>query len=213
LGEVSRTMGRSLSLFAGDIVKELNKAFKSPDVRVRLVVLRTFDGFVTGLGSAAKDGFKDISKCIRAAFGDKVVEINVAGAVCAAGFARAASWLQTNDLEAMVVSGVKALENSNYSFRRACAAFLGTLLASCHDDDTWHGVKSTKRPSEDDVVGLLSNGFLRGALSMRWDQGCALELVPRSEWLTLSMRGHFLSQVPAVTFSLKDLLHKWCGWG
>lgn len=48
-----------------------------------------------------------------------------------------------------------------YILRRALARLLGTVLSSCHIEETWRGMKSSKRPSADDLAGMLSVCFLK----------------------------------------------------
>eukprot|EP00041_Stephanoeca_diplocostata_P038665 m.1540274 g.1540274 ORF g.1540274 m.1540274 type:complete len:1737 (+) comp25248_c0_seq2:948-6158(+) len=75
------------------------------------------------------------------------------------------TWIQTNELDSAVLAALRSFENSNYHIRRAVARFLGTLMSSCQQSETWEGVKASRRPSADDLKGILSSGFAKGGSS------------------------------------------------
>lgn len=138
------------------------KACKSSlDVQVRTTAMRTFQHVVAGLGDGAQSGFKDIFKCVKSSLTDSELEIRVAGAECGTAMAGNTNWLQTNELETSLTAALKGLEASSYLLRTRVAQFIGTLLASCHDDDTWRRVKK-KRPTGAEVSAMLHKGFILG---------------------------------------------------
>ena len=162
LGGLGRALGRSMLLFLADIVKELVRAFKSTDIRVRMTVLRAFEGLVAGLGAAAAPVMKDIFKCVKSALADKLIDVRVCGASCALEMATGTSWLQTTELEGVVTAVLKSLEGSSYQLRRVCAQVLGAVLVGALDQAIWRNVKASKRPTAADLNQMLATGFVRG---------------------------------------------------
>lgn len=155
---VVTALGRALSPFVGDIVKELSRALKSNVDEHRLAVLQTFQLLIR---AASNREYKDLFKCIKAGLLDKSTEVRVAAADCATAMAKDTNYLQTAELDGVVAAALKSLENSTYQVRRSTAMLFGALLSSALDDDTWRGVKSSKRPGIDDLLGLLAAGFLK----------------------------------------------------
>eukprot|EP00041_Stephanoeca_diplocostata_P038668 m.1540340 g.1540340 ORF g.1540340 m.1540340 type:complete len:215 (+) comp25248_c0_seq5:141-785(+) len=59
----AKSLGRAISPFASDVVKELGKAFKSPELHLKLVVLQTVREIVLGLGSGVGTGYVYAKMC------------------------------------------------------------------------------------------------------------------------------------------------------
>jgi hypothetical protein len=159
IGAAATVVQRALFPFIADIIKELLKAFKSSDPSVRTTAMRTFERIAAGLGDAS-GASKDMFKCIKASLGDKALEVRTAGVECALALAKESNWLQTTELENSLTAALKGLEDSSYLHRTRTAQFIGTILASCYDDDIWR--KAKKRPTNAEVVGMLHTGFIKG---------------------------------------------------
>eukprot|EP00039_Didymoeca_costata_P007296 m.98322 g.98322 ORF g.98322 m.98322 type:complete len:1851 (+) comp13631_c1_seq1:176-5728(+) len=162
VGAVALTLGRALTLFIADIIRELVKVFKSQEVRIRIAVFQTFTSILNGLGSGVLNHCKDMYKCIGKGLQDKNMNIRVCSVSCAMALVSNCNWLQINELESCCAVTMKSLEHSTYRLRRVVAPFLGKLFSSSLDNETWTGAKTSKRPSEDDINQLILSGFIKG---------------------------------------------------
>ena len=82
---------------------------------------------------------------------------------CGLELAQHSSFLYTNELDSVSNHCLRALEGSSYEVRCSVSKFLGTLLSLTQNPLPCHLRGKVKPPGLDDVLQILSNGFVRGA--------------------------------------------------
>lgn len=70
--------------------------------------------------------------------------------------------MYTSELESMMSACFRALDGSNYDVRVCVAQLLGTLTAMTQDPKAGSG--KGKKISLEEVLSLMSGGFLRGGI-------------------------------------------------
>lgn len=83
---------------------------------------------------------------------------------CTLGLLKHASGLYTAELESMVSTCLKALEGSNYDVRICISQLLGSLMAITQQPQQAGNAKSRKPVTMEEVLSLMSGGFLRGGM-------------------------------------------------
>lgn len=64
----------------------------------------------------------------------------------------------------MVSTSLKALEGSNYDVRICVSLFLGTLMAATQQPPSGGSSKGKRLVTLEEVLSLMSGGFLRGGI-------------------------------------------------
>jgi hypothetical protein len=119
-----------------------------------------------GLGSSASFAHKDILKLARSHLGDKSLPVRSAAAKCCLELSNHSLIIYTSELDGVVTNCLKALDGSSYDVRSNVAGLLGTLVAKSQQQKNPASVQTkgkVKWPSLDEVLGLMSNGFLKGS--------------------------------------------------
>lgn len=81
---------------------------------------------------------------------------------CALELINSAPFIYTTELENMMSTCFRALDGSNYDVRVCVAQLLGTLTAMTQDPKAGSG--KGKKISLEEVLSLMSGGFLRGGI-------------------------------------------------
>eukprot|EP00051_Salpingoeca_urceolata_P012348 m.153102 g.153102 ORF g.153102 m.153102 type:complete len:1919 (+) comp17457_c0_seq2:51-5807(+) len=158
--QLSLKLGRMLSPFAPDALQSCYKLFRSAEPPAKQAILSC----LAAMSSAGLAQPKDFNKtCIRAGLVDKALPVRTAAAMCGATVAGSSNYLQTAELDYTFTAAIKSLENSDYQLRQATASFVGVLLASTLQGETWQGVKGGRPLSFDDIANMLNTAFVKGA--------------------------------------------------
>ena len=116
---------------------------------------------MAGMGQAASSSHRDIFKAIKHGMIDRVMAVRSASAACLKSMIKHAPFLFTTELETVFSLCFRSFEGSNYDVRSTVAHVLAYLCSI-----TQTSVSPTSKPirlaSLDEVLNLLSSGFLRG---------------------------------------------------
>ncbi|CAB1331150.1 unnamed protein product [Coregonus sp. 'balchen'] len=150
LGALYEQLGRLLVNTFKETLANLLKAMKSAEI-------------LRGLGVSAVPCHRDIYKATRVCLTDRSMAVRCVAAKCLLELQREAVFLWTSELENVATLCFRAFEGSNYDVRVAISKLLGTLLATAVEpkQPTAHR-QGSRRSSLEEVMDLLTGGFLRG---------------------------------------------------
>uniref|UniRef100_A0A8C7DR91 HEAT repeat-containing protein 5A n=1 Tax=Oncorhynchus kisutch TaxID=8019 RepID=A0A8C7DR91_ONCKI len=161
LGALYEQLGRLLVNTFKETLANLLKAIKSAEGRYEIML--SVEKILRGLGVSAMPCHRDIYKATRACLTDRSMAVRCAAAKCLLELQREAVFLWTSELENVATLCFRAFESSNYDVRVAISKLLGTLLATAVEpkQPTAHR-QGSRRSSLEEVMDLLTGGFLRG---------------------------------------------------
>lgn len=164
LGALFEQLGRTLVGSFKDTVTNLLKAMKSAESQGRYEIMLSLEKILRGLGVSAVPCHRDVYKAARTCLTDRSMAVRCAAAKCLLELQREAAFLWTSELENVATLCFRALEGSNYSVRVSVAKLLGTLLAAAVEPRQPAAPRQggRGRNSLEEVMDLLSGGFLRG---------------------------------------------------
>lgn len=121
------------------------------------------------MGGAASALHRDVFKAIKHGLADRVSLVRCNAIACLKEMLNYASFLYTTEVENVFSLSFRALDASNYESRRAISKLLGHLVAitqqaSGQPNNVNNSKSSRSPPSLDEVLTLLSAGFVRGNL-------------------------------------------------
>ncbi|XP_028994426.1 HEAT repeat-containing protein 5A isoform X2 [Betta splendens] len=171
LGSLYAQLGRMLGGSFKDTLANLLKAMKSAESQGRYEIMLSVERILRGLGPGAVSGHRDIYKAARMCLTDRSLAVRCAAAQCLLELQREASFLSTSELENVATLCFRAFEGSNCDVRVCVARLLGSLLAGAvqppqpppQPPQPNDSRQAGRGPSSlEDVMDLLSGGFLRG---------------------------------------------------
>uniref|UniRef100_A0A8C7W8N1 HEAT repeat-containing protein 5A n=1 Tax=Oncorhynchus mykiss TaxID=8022 RepID=A0A8C7W8N1_ONCMY len=165
LGALYEQLGRLLVNTFKETLANLLKAIKSAESQGRYEIMLSVEKILRGLGVSAVPCHRDIYKATRACLTDRSMAVRCAAAKCLLELQREAVFLWTSELENVATLCFRAFESSNYDVRVAISKLLGTLLATAVEPKQPTGGGSgpgSRRSSLEEVMDLLTGGFLRG---------------------------------------------------
>ncbi|XP_052275904.1 HEAT repeat-containing protein 5B-like isoform X2 [Dreissena polymorpha] len=162
LGGIYEKMGRMTGRSYEETVQALIKSLKSAESQCRGETMLTLEKVVQGLGSAGVNSFKDVYKAAKVAMTDRAMAVRTAAAKCMYQLVNEAPFMSTTELETVVSLCFRSLDGSNYDARYAVAEMLGNLCATALNPKPGTTPAKAKLVKLEDVLGLLSTGFLRG---------------------------------------------------
>ncbi|KAM7403791.1 hypothetical protein PAMA_004293 [Pampus argenteus] len=166
LGTLFEQLGRMLVGSFKDTLANLLKAMRNAESQGRYEIMSTVEKILRGLGVSAMPCYRDIYKAARTCLTDRSMSVRCAAAKCLLELQREAVFLWTSELENVATLCFRAFEGSNYNVRVSVAKLLGTLLAAAVEprQPTAPRQGGRSRISLEEVMDLLSGGFLRGGV-------------------------------------------------
>ncbi|XP_035264123.1 HEAT repeat-containing protein 5A isoform X7 [Anguilla anguilla] len=164
LGSIYEQLGRLLGNTFSESVGNLLKAMRNAESQGRYEIMQSLQRILRGLGMSAVSCHRDIYKAARVCLTDRSMAVRCAAAECLLELQREALFLWTSELENVATLCFRAFEGSNYDVRVAISKLLGTLLAAAILPRQ-ATVPQQKRTSLEEVMQLLTGGFLRGGAS------------------------------------------------
>ncbi|XP_048863459.1 HEAT repeat-containing protein 5B isoform X5 [Brienomyrus brachyistius] len=166
VGAFYEKMGRILGSSFPDTINNLLKALKSAESQGRGEILLSLQKVLSGLGGAAASCHRDIYKNARSLLTDRSMAVRCAAAKCLLELQNEAVFMWTTELENVATLCFKALEGSNYGVRVAVSKLLGTVMATALMPKQAAIMRqNVKRATLEEVLELMSTGFLRGGSS------------------------------------------------
>lgn len=163
LGALYEQLGRLLINSFKETTTNLLKAMRSAESQGRCEIMLCVERILRGLGVSAVSCHRDIYKAARTGLTDRSMAVRCAAAKCLLELQREAVFLWSTELENVATLCFRALEGSNYDVRVSISKLLGTLLASALEPRQAIAPRpGSKRSSLEEVMELLSSGFLRG---------------------------------------------------
>nr|XP_020510294.1 HEAT repeat-containing protein 5A isoform X2 [Labrus bergylta] len=164
LGALFEQLGRMLAGCFKDTLTNLLKAMKSAESQGRYEIMLCLEKILQGLGVSAVSSHRDIYKAARACLTDRSMAVRCASAKCLQELQREAAFLWSSELENVATLCFRAFEGSNYNVRVSVSKLLGTLLAAAVEPRQTAALRPSGRgrSSLEEVMDLLSGGFLRG---------------------------------------------------
>ncbi|XP_028251324.1 HEAT repeat-containing protein 5A isoform X2 [Parambassis ranga] len=164
LGTLYEQLGRMLVGSFKETLANLLKAMKSAESQGRYEIMLSMERILRGLAVSAVPCHRDIYKAARSCLTDRSMSVRCAAAKCLLELQREAVFLWTSELENVATLCFRAFEGSNYTVRVSVAKLLGTLLAAAVEprQPTAPRQGGRGRSSLEEVMDLLSGGFLRG---------------------------------------------------
>lgn len=163
VGAFYEKMGRMLGSSFPETVNNLLKALKSAESQGRSEILMSLQKVLSGLGGAAASCHRDIYKNARSLLTDRSMAVRCAVAKCLLELQNEAVFMWTTELENVATLCFRALEGSNYGVRVSVSKLLGTVMATALMPKQAAVMRqNVKRASLEEVLELLSTGFLRG---------------------------------------------------
>uniref|UniRef100_A0A8C2G574 HEAT repeat-containing protein 5A n=1 Tax=Cyprinus carpio TaxID=7962 RepID=A0A8C2G574_CYPCA len=163
LGVLYEQLGRLLINSFKETMANLLKAMKSAESQGRCEIMLCIERILKGLGVSAVSSHRDIYKAARPCLTDRSMAVRCAATKCLLELQREAVFLWSTELENVATLCFRAFEGSNYDVRVAVSKLLGTLLASALEPRQAIAPRpGSKRNSLEEVMELLSSGFLRG---------------------------------------------------
>ncbi|KAG7465627.1 hypothetical protein MATL_G00155510 [Megalops atlanticus] len=164
LGSIYEQLGRLLGSSFSESVGNLLKAMRSAESQGRYEIMQSLERILRGLGVSAVSCHRDIYKATRACLTDRSMAVRCAAAQCLLELQREAVFLWSSELENMATLCFRAFQGSSYDVRVAVSKLLGTLLAAAVTPRQATGPRQ-RRSSLEEVMELVSGGFLRGGAS------------------------------------------------
>ncbi|KAM9450231.1 HEAT repeat-containing protein 5B [Clarias gariepinus] len=163
VGAFYERMGRMLGSSFPETINNLLKALKNAESQGRGEILLSLQKVLSGLGAAAASCHRDIYKNARSLLTDRSMAVRCAVAKCLLELQNEAVFMWTAELENVATLCFKALEGSNYGVRVAVSKLLGTVMATALMPKQAAVMRqNVKRATLDEVLELMSTGFLRG---------------------------------------------------
>ncbi|XP_071058667.1 HEAT repeat-containing protein 5A-like [Pseudochaenichthys georgianus] len=164
LGALFEQLGRMLIGTFKETLTNLLKAMKNAESQGRYEIMLSLEKILQGLGVSAVPCHRDVYKAARTCLTDRSMAVRCAAAKCLMELQREAVFLWTSELENVATLCFRAFEGSNYSVRVSVSKLLGTLLAAAVEPQqpTVPRQSGRGRSSLEEVMDLLSGGFLRG---------------------------------------------------
>uniref|UniRef100_A0A671UXG9 HEAT repeat-containing protein 5A n=1 Tax=Sparus aurata TaxID=8175 RepID=A0A671UXG9_SPAAU len=164
LGALFEQLGRMLVGCFKETLANLLKAMKSAESQGRYEIMLSLEKILRGLGVSAVQCHRDVYKAARTCLTDRSMAVRCAAAKCLLELQREAAFLWTSELENVATLCFRAFEGSNYNVRVSVSKLLGTLLAAAVEprQNTAPRPSGRGRSSLEEVMDLLSGGFLRG---------------------------------------------------
>lgn len=165
LGALFEQLGRMLIGTFKETLANLLKAMKNAESQGRYEIMLSLEKILQGLGVSAVPCHRDVYKAARTCLTDRSMAVRCAAAKCLMELQREAVFLWTSELENVATLCFRAFEGSNYSVRVSVSKLLGTLLAAAVEPRQPTAVPRQSgrgRSSLEEVMDLLSGGFLRG---------------------------------------------------
>ncbi|XP_047467316.1 HEAT repeat-containing protein 5A [Mugil cephalus] len=164
LGALYEQLGRMLIGSFKDTLVNLLKAMKSAESQGRYEIMSSVERILRGLGVGAVQSHRDVYKAARTCLTDRSMSVRCAAAKCLLELQREAVFLWTSELDNVATLCFRAFEGSNHNVRVSVAKLLGTLLAAAVEprQPTAPRQGGRGRSSLEEVMDLLSGGFLRG---------------------------------------------------
>uniref|UniRef100_A0A3B4BPG2 HEAT repeat-containing protein 5A n=1 Tax=Pygocentrus nattereri TaxID=42514 RepID=A0A3B4BPG2_PYGNA len=162
LGAMYEQLGRLLISSFKETMANLLKALKGAESQGRYEIMLCIEKILKGLGVSAVPCHRDIFKATRTCLTDRSMAVRCAAAKCLLELQREAVFLWSTELENVASLCYRAFEGSNYDVRIAVSRLLGTLLASSLEPKQAIGRLSSRRSCLEEVMELVSSGFLRG---------------------------------------------------
>ncbi|KAM3594589.1 uncharacterized protein V6R79_010326 [Siganus canaliculatus] len=164
LGALFEQLGRTLAGSFRDTLVNLLKAMKSAESQGRYEIMQSLEKMLRGLGLGAVQSHRDVYKASRVCLSDRCMAVRCAAAQCLLELQRDAVFLWTSELENVASLCFRAFEGSNHAVRVSVAELLGTLLAAAVAPRQPAAPRQAGRgrSSLEEVMDLLSGGFLRG---------------------------------------------------
>ncbi|XP_071397009.1 HEAT repeat-containing protein 5A-like, partial [Centroberyx affinis] len=137
---------------------------KSAESQGRYEIMLSVELMLRGLGVGAVSCHREIYKAARSCLTDRSMAVRCAAAKCLLELQREAVFLWTSELENVSTLCFRAFEGSDSDVRVAVAKLLGTLLAAAAEPRQPAAPRQggRGRSSLEEVMDLLSGGFLRG---------------------------------------------------
>ncbi|KAJ8391412.1 hypothetical protein AAFF_G00090420 [Aldrovandia affinis] len=164
VGSIYEQLGRLLGGTFSDSVGNLLKAMRSAESQGRYEILQSVERVLRGLGVSAVSCHRDVYKAARVCLTDRSMAVRCAAAECLLELQREAVFLWTSELENVATVCFRAFEGSSYDVRVAVSKLLGTLLAAAVLPRQATAPRQ-RRSSLEEVMELLTGGFLRGGAS------------------------------------------------
>ncbi|XP_041668814.1 HEAT repeat-containing protein 5A isoform X1 [Cheilinus undulatus] len=165
LGALFEQLGRMLVGCFKDTLANLLKAMKSAESQGRYEIMLSLEKILRGLGVSAVSCHRDVYKAARGCLTDRSMAVRCAAAKCLLELQREAVFLWSSELENVATLCFRAFEGSNYNVRVSVSKLLGTLLAAAVEPRQSAAAPrpgGRNRSSLEEVMDLLSGGFLRG---------------------------------------------------
>ncbi|TSN95643.1 HEAT repeat-containing protein 5A [Bagarius yarrelli] len=163
VGAFYERMGRMLGSSFPETINNLLKALKNAESQGRGEILLSLQKVLSGLGAAAASCHRDIYKNARSLLTDRSMAVRCAVAKCLLELQNEAVFMWTAELENVATLCFKALEGSTYGVRVAVSKLLGTVMATALMPKQAAVMRqNVKRATLDEVLELMSTGFLRG---------------------------------------------------
>ncbi|KAK7148026.1 hypothetical protein R3I93_012360 [Phoxinus phoxinus] len=163
VGAFYERMGRMLGSSFPETINNLLKALKSAEAQGRGEILLSLQKVLSGLGGAAASCHRDIYKNTRSMLTDRSMAVRCAVAKCLLELQNEAVFIWTTELENVATLCFKALEGSTYGVRVAVSSLLGTAMATALMPKQATVMRqNVKRATLEEVLELMSTGFLRG---------------------------------------------------
>ncbi|XP_022329177.2 HEAT repeat-containing protein 5B-like isoform X3 [Crassostrea virginica] len=172
LGAMYEKLGRMTGRSYEETVQTLIKSLKNAESQGRSEIMSTLEKVIKGLGSAGNSTYKDVYKATKQCMTDRSMVVRFAAAKCMSQLVNEAPFMYTSELETVCSLCFRALDGSNYDVRCAVAKLLGNLMSSTQSPKAVSTGPSSrlsfgakwKQPKLEDVLNLLSVGFLKGGI-------------------------------------------------
>ncbi|XP_048732912.2 HEAT repeat-containing protein 5B-like isoform X5 [Ostrea edulis] len=172
LGAMYEKLGRMTGRSFEETVQTLIKSLKNAESQGRSEIMSTLEKVIKGLGTAGNSTYKDVYKATKQCMTDRSMVVRFAAAKCMLQLVYEAPFMYTSELETVCSLCFRALDGSNYDVRCAVAKLLGNLMSTTQSPKAVStgsfsrlsfGAK-WKQPKLEDVLNLLSVGFLKGGI-------------------------------------------------
>ncbi|XP_061173824.1 HEAT repeat-containing protein 5B-like isoform X2 [Saccostrea echinata] len=163
LGAMYEKLGRMTGRSYEETVQTLIKSLKNAESQGRSEIMSTLEKVIKGLGSAGNSTYKDVYKATKQCMTDRSMVVRFAAAKCMLQLVNEAPFMYTSELETVSSLCFRALDGSNYDVRCAVAKLLGNLMSMTQSPKAASTAK-WKQPKLEDVLNLLSVGFLKGGI-------------------------------------------------
>ncbi|XP_028967537.1 HEAT repeat-containing protein 5B [Galendromus occidentalis] len=148
LGCMYERLGRMMGRSYEETVQILLKLHKSGDLQTRLEIMTCLYKILFGVGNAATQYHRDISKSMKACLAERTLAIRETAS-------STLSQIPSLELDVLLTLSIRALEGADYRTRLAVSHLLATVFSNA--------VKAKQKTLEE-CLQLLSTAFIRGNL-------------------------------------------------